>query len=319
MIEVSKVKVPKRLRQVDQDKVDELAKSILEIGLITPIVINRDVLVCGNHRLEAFKQLGIKQIPYTVKSDTTKEDQDLLIEIDENLVRNELTPRQRERHIELKAKILAKRYKDKYLEQAIKATAVRKNQDADKLRIKVLEADNFRHDLGELPQKIAKNIKDVFKSAESNALAEAKKEIAFNLGHKDSSEINKAISNSEAITNANLDEAKLDQLTGVQLKEVARVAKKEPEKAKLVLDQQIELNKAKEAGEIPNNASGLVNDPQAKIGKDIGVVRSARSLVKKYSKIDGLSKSDIGALEEYLIASEEVIEVLKKHQSKVYD
>ena len=76
-------------RKVNLEKVKELAESIKQLGLINPITVNaNNVLIAGNHRLEAFKLLGKDEIEVTVLdlNDLLAE----LAEIDENLIRNEL-------------------------------------------------------------------------------------------------------------------------------------------------------------------------------------------------------------------------------------
>lgn len=76
-------------RQINPETVKELAKSISEIGLLNPITINENnVLIAGRHRLEAFRLLGRKTIEARVAK--VSELQAELIEIDENLVREEL-------------------------------------------------------------------------------------------------------------------------------------------------------------------------------------------------------------------------------------
>lgn len=60
---IDKIYVPvKRRSTLDAKRVDELAASILEVGLTEPILVredgNRFVLVEGLHRLEAAKALG---------------------------------------------------------------------------------------------------------------------------------------------------------------------------------------------------------------------------------------------------------------------
>jgi sulfiredoxin len=60
---IANIYVPvKRRATLDRKTVDELAESILQVGLRTPILIRRDgdrfVLVEGLHRLEACKKLG---------------------------------------------------------------------------------------------------------------------------------------------------------------------------------------------------------------------------------------------------------------------
>jgi ParB family chromosome partitioning protein len=78
-----------RLRKVDASKVLELADSIKEIGLLSPIVVtNGNVLVAGSHRLQAYKKLGLKEIEVNrIEVNSLMAE---LAEIDENLIRNEL-------------------------------------------------------------------------------------------------------------------------------------------------------------------------------------------------------------------------------------
>ena len=60
---IANIYVPvKRRAELDPNKVQEIAESILERGQQTPILVRKDgdryVLVEGLHRLEACKQLG---------------------------------------------------------------------------------------------------------------------------------------------------------------------------------------------------------------------------------------------------------------------
>jgi ParB-like chromosome segregation protein Spo0J len=60
---IAKIYVPaKRRATFDPAKAQEIAKSMLEVGQQTPILVRQDgerfVLVEGLHRLEACKQLG---------------------------------------------------------------------------------------------------------------------------------------------------------------------------------------------------------------------------------------------------------------------
>ena len=56
----------KRRAMLDPKKVQEIAESILQVGLQSPILVRQDgdrfVLVEGLHRLEACKQLGEETI-----------------------------------------------------------------------------------------------------------------------------------------------------------------------------------------------------------------------------------------------------------------
>src|SRR5205807_649917 len=88
MIPVAEIKVPRDRR--DPGDVAELADSIRELGLLQPITVTPDYrLVAGGRRLRAFKALRLPEIPAVVRrlDEITAE----LAEIDENLVRLELT------------------------------------------------------------------------------------------------------------------------------------------------------------------------------------------------------------------------------------
>lgn len=89
-IALDQIKINKRMREIDPAKVQSLAESIKEIGLINPITISKDhVLIAGMHRLEAMKLLKKTHIECNISE--TPIFIDKLKEIDENLVRSELT------------------------------------------------------------------------------------------------------------------------------------------------------------------------------------------------------------------------------------
>lgn len=85
-----------RLWQLKKDEVDTLKESIKEVGLITPIAVqergDKYLLIGGEHRYTACKQLGFKTIPCNIipREYDNDEDEDarlILMEVDENLVR----------------------------------------------------------------------------------------------------------------------------------------------------------------------------------------------------------------------------------------
>ncbi len=91
-VDVIRTKV--RLRTPDEDKIKEISESIKISGLINPVTIDAEnFLLAGFHRWNACKQLGWSTIPAIVKDTTGIQSE--LIEIDENLKRNELN------HIEI--------------------------------------------------------------------------------------------------------------------------------------------------------------------------------------------------------------------------
>jgi len=89
-ISIQDIKILPGRRAVSADKVKDLVKSIKEVGLINPITLTHDnTLIAGAHRVQAFKDMGLMEIPYTYleKGDSLLIE---LAEIDENLVRGEL-------------------------------------------------------------------------------------------------------------------------------------------------------------------------------------------------------------------------------------
>jgi len=88
-IPINRIKVKRGRRKVNPEKVSQISESITAIGLLHPISVNKKYeLVAGHHRLEAFKKLGRKSIPAIITEKGLKAD---LAEIDENLIREELS------------------------------------------------------------------------------------------------------------------------------------------------------------------------------------------------------------------------------------
>jgi ParB family chromosome partitioning protein len=87
-IKIADITINTRKRAIGD--VSDLAKSIEQLGLLHPIVVTPGLrLVAGQRRLEACKQLGWTEIEATIATldDLNAE----LAEIDENLIRAELT------------------------------------------------------------------------------------------------------------------------------------------------------------------------------------------------------------------------------------
>lgn len=95
-IPLDAIDVPERLRDVKQDRVQELAVSIRENGLIQPIEVRpssdagRYLLNVGAHRHAVARALEWTEIPALVFDGSP--DEARLREIDENLYRHELSP-----------------------------------------------------------------------------------------------------------------------------------------------------------------------------------------------------------------------------------
>lgn len=97
-IDVAACRASPAARTIKAIHVDMLARSIAEIGLLQPIAV-RAVdgsfeVIAGLHRLRAFEQLGRAQIPAIVRHDDDLHAE--LALIDENLIRNELSPIERD-------------------------------------------------------------------------------------------------------------------------------------------------------------------------------------------------------------------------------
>src|SRR5215472_8523298 len=108
MVRLDDIEVaPDRTRALRPKKVDEIAESIGARGQLQPIVVRprrpqkgggRFRLVAGRHRVEAVRKLGHERIAATIL-DGLDADAALLAEIDENLIRADLTPAERAAHV----------------------------------------------------------------------------------------------------------------------------------------------------------------------------------------------------------------------------
>lgn len=101
-IPIDAVDIGQGRRAVSKSAVKALATSIAEVGLIVPVTVtqvgNAYPLVAGRHRLEAAKLLGWTEIAATIL-DLDRVDREIA-EIDENLVRHDLTALERGRQLE---------------------------------------------------------------------------------------------------------------------------------------------------------------------------------------------------------------------------
>jgi ParB family transcriptional regulator, chromosome partitioning protein len=103
-IEIEKIKTnPNQPRkEFDKEKLQELAASIKESGLINPIQVkkidDKYELVCGERRLRAYKLLKLKKISAIVKNYNSKSD-GMIESLIENLHRDNLTSVEKENFI----------------------------------------------------------------------------------------------------------------------------------------------------------------------------------------------------------------------------
>ena len=105
IITISEIISPARLRRpVDNERVTALAGSLKLIGLQHAITVSENnVLIAGNHRLAAAKQLGWK----TIKANVVPKDDLLnrLCSIDDNLLHKDLTALETSEHLKEREEI----------------------------------------------------------------------------------------------------------------------------------------------------------------------------------------------------------------------
>jgi len=100
-IALSSISISHRIRALRPEAVDAMAGSMRDQGQLSPIMVrpegNGYELVIGHHRYEAALKLGWKEIGYISRKglDAVKAE---LCEIDENLIRAELTPAEQAAH-----------------------------------------------------------------------------------------------------------------------------------------------------------------------------------------------------------------------------
>jgi N6-adenosine-specific RNA methylase IME4 len=101
-LKISEIVIGDRRRPLGD--ISALASSIKEIGLQNPVVVTEArSLVSGRHRIAACTSLGWEEIPVVVvKLDALRAE---LAEIDENLIRNELTVLERSEHLKRRKEI----------------------------------------------------------------------------------------------------------------------------------------------------------------------------------------------------------------------
>lgn len=109
LVKINEIIIGENRRSVNPERVKELAASIQEIGLLNPITITEDKhLVAGLHRIEAYKLLGKTEIEATVVSLDELDAE--LAQIDENLMRNELTVLERAEQLKRRKEIYEAKY-----------------------------------------------------------------------------------------------------------------------------------------------------------------------------------------------------------------
>lgn len=90
-IKISNIKVNSGRRAALENDIEELASSIMDVGLLNPITLTKDyTLIAGLHRLEAVKLLDWTEIECTITDLEGLSAE--LAELDENFARANLSP-----------------------------------------------------------------------------------------------------------------------------------------------------------------------------------------------------------------------------------
>lgn len=97
-IPVDRLVAHDRNRALNQNRVDEIANSIQQVGLLTPLIVtehltdfNRYLLLAGHHRAAAARQLGMSQVLCTVRHGLDEDtDAQLIIMLIDNCQRQEM-------------------------------------------------------------------------------------------------------------------------------------------------------------------------------------------------------------------------------------
>lgn len=131
---IGEIRIRFRLRTPKDSKIEELAASIKQLGLMNPITLDSaNYLIAGYHRLSACKLLEYKTIPAIVKDTTAVYGE--LMEIDENLKRNELN------HIEI-AEHMVRR------EELLEALGVRMKQGSNQYSEGMVSTAQIAEEIG---------------------------------------------------------------------------------------------------------------------------------------------------------------------------
>ena len=97
-VELMRIDEPARpvRERIDHDKVEELARSIRDVGLLSALAVrrcgDRFEVVAGHHRLLALRRLGISPVPVVIVA-VDGEDVEI-VGAHENLVRHDMSPRE---------------------------------------------------------------------------------------------------------------------------------------------------------------------------------------------------------------------------------
>ncbi len=105
-IKISDIKISVRIR-IDNTDISQLKKSIDEIGLLNPIIVNEEnELLSGFRRLTVCRELGWEEIDAVVLKTSDNEVKKLDVEFHENLGRSNLSNDDRLNYLQMRHDLL---------------------------------------------------------------------------------------------------------------------------------------------------------------------------------------------------------------------
>ena len=107
-IKIDDIKISARIR-IENTDVTQLKKSIEEIGLLNPIIVNEEnELLSGYRRLTACRELGWEDIESVILKTADNEVKKLDIEFHDNLGRTDLTNDDRLNYLQMRHDLLSR-------------------------------------------------------------------------------------------------------------------------------------------------------------------------------------------------------------------
>ncbi|MGA1847251.1 ParB/RepB/Spo0J family partition protein [Deferribacter abyssi] len=179
MISISQLKPHEKNKEFFEDVVgydfEELKRSIIENGLIEPLVVTPDTngyykIICGNQRYKACKELNIEELPCIVKKFENK-NEEIKTLIEDNLIRRHLTPYQRAKLMNELYKLSDKKTKTEKIQELCEKTEYKTRQINKYLKI----ANNLIPEFAAMLDKGEININT------ANELATHSKEVQYEI------------------------------------------------------------------------------------------------------------------------------------------
>ncbi len=132
-------------KEFDQEKLNELAESIKEYGILLPLIVRETeskdgfILVAGERRLRAAKLAGIQKVPVVINN-TAEEEKILEIQLVENLQRVDLNPYEKAEAISLLKDNYNLSVRDLAAKLGISKSAVQRSLDVMRLPEDLIDA-----------------------------------------------------------------------------------------------------------------------------------------------------------------------------------